>query len=140
MSGNTVIGQKQVENHELAAMQRDISDMKSLMGRMVDALAKITVIEERQHAMAQATNKVLDRMDAIATRQHEQDLAHATTASTIGKVEAIERAFRELYVDSERHKARFDTIVWTVRALWGVVGGGGLVWLIQAIAHNPLVK
>lgn len=114
-------------------MQRDISDMKSLMSRMVEALGKITVIEERQHAMAQATNKVLERMEAITGRQHEQDLLAAANGTISARVKDLELSVRESHLEAERVKARFQTIVWTLRGLWLVAGSSAGVWLLQAL-------
>ena len=47
--------EKTVNYREFAILQQDITDMKSLMSRMVDTMGRISVIEERQQNMAIAT-------------------------------------------------------------------------------------
>lgn len=126
--------QIQVER-EIGSMQRDITDMKLLMGRMVEAMAKITVIEERQHAMSQATNKVLERMETIAQHQHEQDILAATNGSLGSRVAVLETAIRELHLEDVRKKARAQTLVWAGRCFWTLFGAGGAIALAQTFIN-----
>ncbi len=127
-----------VNAREFSALKQDITDMKSLMSRMVEAMSRITVIEERQHTMAQSTSKAIERMEAITERQHAYELVNAESASTVGRVGRLESVFQDLNIESERNKARFQTVVWTVRALWAVLGSGAIGAVIlatQAVAR-----
>lgn len=129
-----------VNSREFSALKQDITDMKSLMSRMVEAMSRITVIEERQHTMAQSTSKAIERMEAITERQHAYELTNAESASTAGRVGRLELVFQELNVENERNKARFQTVVWTVRALWAVIGSsaiGAVIWITQMLARIP---
>lgn len=134
---NESMSQAIVNSREFSALKQDITDMKSLMSRMVEAMSRITVIEERQHTMAQSTSKAIERMETITERQHAYELANAESASTVGRVSRLELAFQELNVENERNKARFHTVVWTVRALWAAIGSGvigGVILFAQWLA------
>lgn len=131
---------KSVDYSEFSALKADITDMKGLMARMVEAMGRITVIEERQHVLAQNSAKAIDRMEQLTERLHESEVANAVQQSLAQRTTNIETAFRELHVENERNKARFETVVWMVRGLWAVAlaCGGGVVWLAQAIQHAPI--
>lgn len=123
---------------DLEDLKRDMTDMKSLMSRMVEAMSRITVIEERQHDLSQVTSKAMDRMEMVAEKQHAYEIISASNSSMAGRVTVMETAFRELHLEGERNKARFGTIIWLVHGLWALVGGGGLIWIFQALAHAPV--
>lgn len=133
---------RQIEYHEFTGLKQDVTDMKSLMSRMVETMSRITVIEERQHAASEATNKALERMEQITERQHAYELANAGNTSVVSQVGRIETVIRELHVESERNKARFGTVVWMVRGLWAIVGltvgSGGLIWITHALTIAPI--
>lgn len=119
----------ELDQDQLVNMQRDIQDVKSLMGRMVEAMGKIALIEERQQSMAQANTRIADRLDDIMRRQHEQDLVQAQQGDMPNRVKNIETGFRELHLDNERNKARFQTMIWVAAGAWTFIAGGGLLWV-----------
>lgn len=119
------------KNYELAGIKRDITDMKSLMSRMVEAMGRITVIEERQHASATAVSDALRRIEAVTSRQHQHDVENAINFALAARVERMEEVVKESHTDGERNKARFETVVWMVRGLWAIVAAGGLIWLAR---------
>ena len=96
--------------------------MKSLMSRMVETISRISVIEERQNAVVQSTNKAIERMEAIADRQHASEIATAGAVGQAEKVKTLEKAVSDLQVENERNHARFDALVWVIRIMW-VAGG-----------------
>ena len=118
---------------QLVNMQRDIQDVKFLMARMVEAMGKIAMIEERQHSMATANTRIADRLEEIMRRQHEQDLVHAQQGDVPGRLKNIEAGFRELHLDNERNKARVQTMMWIAGAAWTFIAGGGLLWVSGVI-------
>ena len=132
--------QRTVRYQEFADMRSDIADMKSLMARMVEAMGRITVIEERQHVLAQNSSKAIERMEELTERLHQNEVANATQNNLAARTSQIESVFRELHVENERNKARFDTVVWMVRGLWAVAVGGGatIVWVISTLSHMPV--
>lgn len=115
---------QQVQYHEFSALKQDITDMKSLMSRMVEALSRISVIEERQNQFAATAGEALKRMEYIAQKQHQNDIANAIHVNMAARVDLLEAAVRESHVENERHKARFDTAIWMIRGLWAAVGLG----------------
>lgn len=118
--------ERKVDYHDFHALRQDVLDMKSLMARMVEAMGRISVIEDRQHATAQALNKLVERMEQIVSRQHQQELDAVATQGLATRVEAIERLHREIHIENERQKARFQTVVWMVRGLWAIAAAGGI--------------
>lgn len=140
MSGEQQPEDRKVAYHEFVSLKQDITDMKSLMSRLVETMGRITIIEERQHTLTQNTGIVLERMEGITNRQHAHEVLAATNASTVARVERVEVAFRELHIENEINKARFNTFVWMVKGLWAVIGSGGVVWLFHAMTTLPVGK
>lgn len=136
--GDHVDHQRPVTFGEFSAMREDMTDMKSLMSRMVETMSRISIIEERQHNHAQISEKVATRLEELTERQHQMDVSNAANGSLNSRVSTLELQVRESHVESERNKARFDTVVWLVRALWAVVGSGGLLWLFHAVQATPI--
>jgi hypothetical protein len=116
--------EKQVSSTEFNALAREVGDMKGLMSQMVDALTRITVIDERQQVVGVFMQKLDDRMARMEQRQHEAEVLNATAQGGAQRLTAIEAGFRELHIDRERDKARFQAVVWMVRGLWAVSGAG----------------
>lgn len=128
----------EVPYHEFLALKQDITDMKSLMSRMVEVLSRISVIEERQNQFSSTATEALKRMEEIAQRQHQHEVNNAANSTVANRVDALEVAARESYVEAERNKARFQTFTWIMRTLWVVViaGAASFAWLIDKIpAH-----
>ena len=125
--------ERRVDFYEFKAIQQDITDMKSLMSRMVEAMGRITIIEERQHASATAVSDALRRIEDVTNRQHQHDVENAVNAAIAARVANLEISVREFHVEGERNKARFETIVWMVRGLWALVAAGGALWAAKLI-------
>lgn len=124
---------------ELDHIHREIKDIKALMSSMVEAMARITVIEERQHAYSSTAEKVLDRLDEVVKAQHKTELYNATNAGLAGRVEALETVVRETHLENKTNKARFETMVFMVRAIWaviGLVGAGGLGYFFTMLSQH----
>lgn len=118
------IPEKQVSSHEFHSLAREVGEMKGLMSQMVDALQRITVIDERQQVVGVFMQKLDDRMARMEQRQHEAEVQNASSQAGAGRLSAIESGFRELHLERERDKARFQAVVWMVRGLWAVAGTG----------------
>lgn len=103
------------DSPRLSALERDMSDMKSLMSKMVDALTRMALLEERQQTVQATTSKTAETVQNIKDQLAASELAFAKTAITPGRIESIERTVREDHIEHERNKARFQTLVWTVR-------------------------
>ena len=125
---------------EFNSLKRDMTDMKSLMSRMVETMGRISIIEERQHNHALISEKILSRVDEVTSRQHQADIFNATNMSASSRTEVLELAVREMHVENERQKTRISTIVWMVRGAWGAIGSGGLLWLFHAMTVLPVGK
>lgn len=121
----------QIDPAEFASMKQDISDVKAIMHKMADTLTRMALLEERQHGTASTTEKILDRLDKIELSLHRNEVAQASNNVSASRVEALEKGFRELHVERERDKARFQTVVWLVRAIYAVGGVGGLMALLK---------
>lgn len=125
--------ERRVDFYEFKAIQQDITDMKSLMSRMVEAMGRITIIEERQHASATAVSDALRRIEDVTNRQHQHDVENAVNTAIVARVGNLESSVREFHVEGERNKARFEAVVWMVRGLWALVAAGGVVWAAKLI-------
>lgn len=137
-------GESTTEQHrnvscgEFASLKEDMTDMKSLMSRLVETVSRITIIEERQHNQIQISEKVLARLDEVTAHQHQIDITNAANSSLATRVSTLETVVRESHIESERNKARFDTVVWLVHGLWAVVGSSGLLWLFHTLSAAPI--
>jgi hypothetical protein len=128
------------DDNRLVTLERDMSDMKALMQKMVDAITRMALLEERQASVKETTDKILDQINDIREHQAAVELAAARGQVSPSRIEALEGAIRETHVEHERNKARFQTLVWTVRAAWigGVAVVGVVAWLVQtAISMAP---
>jgi hypothetical protein len=127
------------DSSKLEAAVADIAEMKSLMGRMVEAIQRIALLEERQGASAQTQNKILETVEDLRQRQHEAELVSATNYDLSARVKTLESAVRDHHIEREKDKARFDTLAWTIRALWAVAGSGALLWAAKLtnLLSNP---
>lgn len=128
--------QKTVSVKEFHSLAQDVSDMKSLMSKMVEALNHISVINERQQTFTSLVQKLDERMERMENRQHQSDVTQAVAQASTSRLDLLDMGFRELHIDRERDKARFQTVVWMVRGLWAVAGVGGLIGLLRGIGGN----
>lgn len=122
---------------DFVSLRRDVSDMKGLMAKMVDALGKIAVIDDRQQNSSVLTLKLIDRLERIEARQQSHDILDATRAGLTTRVETLETAVREDHLDMERNKARIETLkaaINTAFSALGVLGAGGAVALFKYFA------
>lgn len=122
--------QQHVSLGEFQKFSSELIEMKTLMGRMVEAIQRITLLDERQQVVATFMEKLDDRMGRMEGRQHEAEIAAVVIRSSTSRTDALELGYRELHIERERDKARFQTAVWMIRGLWGAVGlmgAGGIV-------------
>lgn len=124
---------EQINVGAFQAMQQDIGEMKSLMGRVVDALAKFAVIEERQDQTARAHERIVGRLEAMEQRQHQADIASALARDHADRIGRLEQVAREAHVESERQKAKFGAFTWSMRAVWtaGAAVVGVVAWIFK---------
>ncbi len=88
--------------------------------------------------MAQTSNKALQRMDEIIERQHQHEVTNAVNYSMASRVDALEIAFRELHVEGERNKARFQTFRWLLHGAWaaGLAVAGFTAWMASQLSFG----
>jgi hypothetical protein len=119
--------EKQVISYqEFRALNRDIGEMKTLMSKMVDAISRISLLDERQQSVTLALQKLDERMARMESKQQEADIARALSQASADRLNLIDMGFRELHIERERDKARFQTVIWMIRGLWATVTAGGL--------------
>lgn len=92
---------------EFERIQSDITDMKSSMSKIAEALTKIAVLEEKHQTISTTMIKILDRIEVMDRRQTALELAQATQS------------------------ARQDTAVKSIQVAWTILGSG----LIYGIIH-----
>lgn len=130
-TGDPITHQRAVDYHEFSAVRQDLTDMKALMGRMVEAMSRIALIEERQNTQAAKADQHYERLESVMNKLHEHEVLAATNTGVGGRLKDVEVAVRELHVESERNKARFQAIVWLIGGVWAFVAGGGALMLYQ---------
>jgi hypothetical protein len=113
---------QQVGYEEFHKLAGDVGEVKLLMVKMVEALARISLLDERQQTVSTFMQKLDARMERMEARQHDAEIKSALAGGGFGRLEALETGWREIYIDRERDKARIQTMVWMVRALWAVAG------------------
>lgn len=115
-----------ISYQEFQSLNRDIGEMKSLMSQMVEAISRISLLDERQQVVAQALQKLDERMARMEGKQQDADIARALSQASSDRLNLIDMGFRELHIERERDKARFQTVIWMIRGLWATVTAGGL--------------
>lgn len=124
-------GNLPADGARLQGLERDIGEMKGLMGRIVDAIQKIALLDERQQAQSAATGRILEAVEDLRERQHRAELDRAAQGDLVTRISNLEQVTRDQHIEREKDKARFNTIVWTLRGLWAVAGSGALLWVAQ---------
>lgn len=127
-------GHEVVRYQEFQNLVNDVSDMKSLMSKIVDAINRIALLDERQQNTSAILEKLDTRMSAIEASLRSAEIRHATQEGNSSRIATLETALREVHVERERDKARFDTAVWMIRGIWAVLGSsiiGGVVFLLS---------
>lgn len=117
---------KAVSHTEFQALVQDVGEVKSILAKVADAINRITLLDERQQTVTAFMQKLDERMGRMEARQHEADINHAISSMSASRMEVLEKGYREMHIDRERDKARFQAVVWMVRGLWAVVTAGGL--------------
>lgn len=133
-ANEVTVEDKTISYQEFKVLSQDMSEMKSLMSKMVEAINRIALLDERQQAVAHALQKLDERMGRMEEKQQQAEVARALTQASADRLNLIDAGFRELHIERERDKARFATVVWMVRGLWGVAGAGGAIAIIKLIA------
>ena len=115
-----------ISYQEFHNLNRDIGEMKGLMSQMVEAINRISLLDERQQVVSQGLNKLDERVARLEHKQQEADIARALNQASTDRLNLIDMGFRELHIERERDKARFQTVIWMIRGLWATVAAGGL--------------
>lgn len=118
---------------EFRSLAQDVGEVKSLMGKMVEAINRITLLDERQQVVAGFMQKLDERMGRMETRQHEAEIAHAVAGTSRSRMESLEVGFREIHLERERDKARFQTAIWLIRGVYAAVGLGGIAAALKYV-------
>lgn len=118
--------EKNISYQEFHTLTQDMSDMKTLMSKMVEAINKIGLLDERQQTVTHVLQKLDERMARMESKQQEADIARALNQASADRLNLIDSGFRELHIERERDKARFQTVIWMIRGLWATVTAGGL--------------
>lgn len=118
--------EKRINYQEFQKLTQDMSDVKSLMSQMVEAISRISLLDERQQVVATALQKLDERIARMEVKQQEADIARALGQASADRLNLIDTGFRELHLERERDKARFQTVIWMIRGLWATVAAGGL--------------
>ena len=126
-----------MDEARLVTLEKDVGDMKSLMSKMVDALTRMALIEERQQAMAQTNHRILEQIQDIRDHQAAVDLASARNSVSPDRVAAIELSIREDHLEHERNKARLEAVSWTIKTIWvaGAAVASAVVWVVTKVPH-----
>lgn len=130
--------EKTVSHQEFSNLISEVGEMRGLLAKIVEAINHITRLDERQQQVAGFMQKLDDRMARMESRQHEAEIVTAVSQANTSRLSNIEVGFRDLHLERERDKARFQTIVLMVRGLWAVVGSGviGLIGMLISMKVN----
>lgn len=118
--------EKNISYQEFHTLTQDMSEVKTLMSKMVEAINKIALLDERQQTVTHVLQKLDERMARMESKQQEADIARALNQASADRLNLIDSGFRELHIERERDKARFQTVIWMIRGLWATVTAGGL--------------
>lgn len=125
------------QNAAIAGLQSEMREMKDVMGKVADALTRLALVEDRQHSVAQTTNRILEQVEALRERQHAGELANTTNGQNAIRIAELDQAVRELHVDNERHKASLKTASTLIKAAWAA--GVGMAAIVAWLAsHLPI--
>lgn len=113
-----------ISYQEFQSLNSDIGEMKRLMSQMAEAISRISLLDERQQQVAGFMQRLDDRIARMESRQHESEIASAVNQVNGSRLASIEAGFRDVHLERERDKARFQTVVWMVRGLWAIAASG----------------
>ena len=129
--------QEPVTHQDLEGLQNEVSEMKGVLSKVVEALNQLALLNERQQQMQTTTDKILSRIERIENRQHKSDVENAGNTKASQRLQELEKAVLEMHIEGERHKAQVKTAMWMVRSAWAVLAGGGATWLVTFLQHAP---
>lgn len=116
---------EQVSRAEFAGFKEELkgelNDMKSLLQRMVEAMTRLAIIDERQQAQTASSQRILERLESMEARQHAADVVAAKHGDVPSRVEQLERSVREIVVDREKDKSQHQGMQRMVRWMWAGV-------------------
>ena len=118
--------QQAITYHEFKSLSRDMGEMKALMSKMVDAVNRISLLDERQQSVSLSIQKIDERTARLEAKQQEAEISRAMSHASGDRLNLIDAGFRELHIERERDKARVQTIIWMIRGLWATVTAGGI--------------
>ena len=118
--------QQVITYHEFKSLSRDMGEMKVLMSKMVDAVNRISLLDERQQSVSLSIQKIDERTARLEAKQQEAEISRAMNHASGDRLNLIDAGFCELHIERERDKARVQTIIWMIRGLWATVAAGGM--------------
>jgi hypothetical protein len=127
----------QVSRAEFAGFKTELTTkldtMQALMGRMVDAMQRMAIIDERQQTQTDTSKRILERLESIEDRQHRADIEAARAGDTGSRIQALEAAFKEMHNERVEEKGKQDGMVKMVKWMWVGVPGvmAGITWLAK---------
>lgn len=121
----------QISYGEFQSLTREVSEMKELLSKMVDAINRISVLDERQNHSSMTLRSLDERTSRMEKRQQESEIHRALDQANHDRMSAMDMAVREMHIERERDKARFQTVIWMIRALWTVVAAGGATVFVK---------
>lgn len=127
-----------ISYQEFHSLNRDIGEMKGLMSQMVEAINRISLLDERQQVVSQGLSKLDERVARLEHKQQEADIARALNQASTDRLNLIDMGFRELHIERERDKARFQTVIWMIRGLWATVAAGGLTVIAKLFSTHTV--
>lgn len=117
------MSEDRLNQEQFVSMRDDIADIKSSMGKIAEALTRLAVLEEKHTSVAQATNKILERIERIERTQHESEISKETFSRLFTAIETGQTQLNALQLNYATDKAKQEGVVKTIKALWFVVGG-----------------
>jgi hypothetical protein len=127
---------EQMNPTEIKAIRSDMSEMRRDMSEMAKALTRLTLLEERHAAFNALLTKIAERQESADAKRHEADLVAAKNSDIPTRVASIETVIRDMHIERQEDKARFNTFVWMTRALWTVATSGLGLGLLQFFANK----
>lgn len=126
----------QMNPAEIRAIRSDMSEMRQDMSEMAKALTRLALLEERHAAFNTLLTKIAERQEVADQKRHDAELAAARNSDLPTRVEGVERVIREMHIERQEDKARFNTFVWLSRALWTVSTSGLAIGLFQFFTNK----
>jgi hypothetical protein len=116
------------------SVRQELIDIKQAVSKMADALTRLALLEERYLTFHALLIKIAERQDMAEQKRHEQEVSAARISDIPARVAAVEAEFRVLHIERQEDKAKFKTLMWTVRAFWAIAGSGIGLYALQLVA------